>query len=42
MGILLAKYIIGFPTSFEIEDASELQQNALTALIVGVPETVTG
>ncbi|KAI8098324.1 telomere length regulation protein-domain-containing protein [Gilbertella persicaria] len=39
--ITLAKYLIGFPETYEIHDFRKLQQNALTALMVGVPETVT-
>ncbi|RCH81196.1 TEL2, telomere maintenance protein 2, partial [Rhizopus stolonifer] len=35
------KYLIGFPETYEIHDFRKLQQNALTALMVGVPETVT-
>lgn len=41
-GVELAKYLIAFPETFEIDNYRNLQQNALIALIVAVPETVTG
>ncbi|KAG2233893.1 hypothetical protein INT48_004381 [Thamnidium elegans] len=40
--IELAKYLIAFPETFEIDQFRTLQQNALIALVVAVPETVTG
>ncbi|OBZ88164.1 Telomere length regulation protein TEL2 [Choanephora cucurbitarum] len=39
--INLARYLIGFPETYEIHDFRKLQQQALVALIVGVPESVT-
>ncbi|KAI9364186.1 telomere length regulation protein-domain-containing protein [Pilaira anomala] len=41
-GVELAKYLIAFPETFEIDNYRNLQQNALIALIIAVPETVTG
>lgn len=40
--ITLAKYLIGFPTDYDITDCQILQQKALIALIVAEPKTVTG
>ncbi|KAL9537725.1 hypothetical protein MBANPS3_011521 [Mucor bainieri] len=40
--ILLAKYIIAFPETYEIENYQTLQRNALVALMTAVPETVCG
>jgi hypothetical protein len=40
--IELAKYIIDFPETYEIENFQTLQQNALIALMTAVPETVCG
>ncbi|GAA5800318.1 hypothetical protein HPULCUR_005745 [Helicostylum pulchrum] len=40
--IELAKYLVAFPETFEIDQFRTLQQNALIALVVAVPETVTG
>ncbi|KAI7873122.1 telomere length regulation protein-domain-containing protein [Mucor mucedo] len=38
----LARYLISFPETFEIDQFRSLQQNALVALMVAVPEAVTG
>ncbi|EIE86612.1 hypothetical protein G6F55_007123 [Rhizopus delemar] len=38
----LAEHLISFPETFEIDHFRQLQQNALTALIAGVPKKVTG
>ncbi|KAG1173268.1 hypothetical protein G6F70_005924 [Rhizopus microsporus] len=38
----LAKYLVYFPETYEIEDFRQLQQDALQALIVGAPDVVTG
>ncbi|KAK4513392.1 uncharacterized protein ATC70_005390 [Mucor velutinosus] len=40
--IVLAKYIISFPETYEIENYQTLQRNALVALMTAVPETVCG
>ncbi|KAL7315285.1 telomere binding protein, variant 3 [Mucor circinelloides] len=40
--IELAKYIISFPETYEIENYQTLQRNALVALMTAVPETVCG
>ncbi|KAI8986573.1 telomere length regulation protein-domain-containing protein [Pilobolus umbonatus] len=37
----LARYLIDFPTDYDIKDCHELQQKALVALVVAVPKTVT-
>ncbi|KAG2201441.1 hypothetical protein INT47_001490 [Mucor saturninus] len=38
----LARYLISFPETFEIDQFRSLQQNALVALMVAVPKAVTG
>ncbi|KAI8380264.1 telomere length regulation protein-domain-containing protein [Blakeslea trispora] len=38
--VTLARYLIGFPETYEIQDFRKLQQQALVALIVGVPKSV--
>lgn len=38
----LAKYVIGVPETFEIDNFRILQQDALIAIIVGAPEVATG
>ncbi|CAO3655984.1 unnamed protein product [Mucor fragilis] len=40
--IELAKYIISFPETYEIENYQTLQRNTLVALMTAVPETVCG
>lgn len=39
---MLARYLISFPETFEIDQFRSLQQNALVALMAAVPEAVTG
>ncbi|GAN04450.1 telomere length regulation protein TEL2 homolog [Mucor ambiguus] len=40
--VVLAKYIISFPETYEIDNYQTLQRNALVALMTAVPETVCG